>query len=409
MKKKLLILSYEYFPMENANTRIVKNLCERLAEWADADLVTLRLAGTPETEDNNGVHILRVPEYSFHREKCTGPVTAGIFARMCAEKILAKLTKDETRMVERLYEHGIRKAVCLSGYDAMISFSAPFPAHGCASRMAKETGIPWIAVCFDPFFSNRIFGPEGREERKKREEAVFRQAAKVLITYPTDRDYLQAGVAFSEKIAGMEMPGIILREPEAQNPGTESGTVCRCCFFGMLYKEIRDPRPAIRLFSEVGSSVEMRFAGVISGTEKEEYFPEGCACRHIGQLSGEALAKEYAAADVLVNIGNAVNNQMPSKIFEYIGTGKPIINLYKSPECPSLRYLEKYPAALNIYEGDIEAHPGECAERVRVFCREYKGKRVPAETIGKLYGENTYDHFAGMLRRVIDGAISGNA
>ena len=406
-RKKILVLSYEYFPMENANTKIIRNLCRRLGDRYKLDLVTLKTAGTEDREEDGTVRVLRVPEYSFHREKRTGPLTPGILARMAAEKVLAKLTHDETRMVEWLYEHGIRKAADISGYDAVVSFSAPFPAHGCASRIARETGTPWIAVCFDPYFSNRIFGDEGREVRRKREEAVFAPAAKVLMTYPTDRDYLRAGVAFSDRILGMEMPGIAPQETKAPAAGTESGAVCRCCFFGMLYREIRDPRPAIALFSEAGNGIEMRFAGVISGAEKEEYFPEGCACRHMGSLAGEALEKEYAGADVLVNIGNAVDNQMPSKIFEYISTGKPIINIYKSKDCPTLKYLERYPAALNIFEGDIGTGLADCAEQVRQFCREQKGKRVPAETIGKLYAENTFDHFAETMCRVIDGVLPG--
>ena len=403
-RKKILVLSYEYFPTENANTKIIRNLCLRMADRYDLDLVTLKTPGTKDQEEDGAIRVLRVPEYSFHREKCTGPLTPDILARMVSEKALAKLTHDETRMVERLYEHGIRKAAGVSGYDAVISFSAPFPAHGCASRISRETGMPWIAVCFDPYFSNRIFGGEGREERKKREEAVFAPAAKVLMTYPTDRDYLRAGVAFRDKILGMEMPGIAPKEMETPMTA-KSGASCRCCFFGMLYREIRDPRPAIALFSEAGDSIEMRFAGVISGAEKEEYFPEGCACRHVGSLAGETLEKEYAGADILVNIGNAVDNQMPSKIFEYISTGKPIINIYKSRECPTLKYLEKYPAALNIFEGDIKTGLAECAERVRTFCREHKGERVPAETIKELYAENTFDHFAGTLCRVIDGEL----
>ena len=404
-RRKILVLSYEYFPTENANTKIIRELCHRLADRYSMDLVTLKTSGAQETEDDGGIRILRVPEYSFHREKCTGPVTLGILARMTAEKALAKWTHDETRMVERLYEHGIRKAVTVSGYDAVVSFSAPFPAHGCASRIARETGMPWVAVCFDPYFDCRIFGPERLEERKRREEKTFAPAAQVLITYPTDRDYLRAGVAFSDKILGMEMPGIAPQEQKMPEAGKESGSSVRCCFFGMLYREIRDPRPAIALFTEAGDGIEMRFAGAIDGAEKEEYFPEGCACRHIGRLAGEALEKEYEAAEILVNIGNAVDNQMPSKIFEYISTGKPIINIYKSMDCPTLKYMEKYPAALNIFEGDIEANLAETAKRVREFCLEFRGKWVPAEVIGSLYAENTFDHFASMLGRVIDGAL----
>ena len=102
---------------------------------------------------------------------------------------------------------------------------------------------------------------------------------------------------------------------------------------------------------------------------------------------------------MLVNIGNAVDNQMPSKIFEYISTGKPVVNIYKSPECPTLKYLERYPLALNLYEKDAEERPAENAEKVRAFCLAHRGERVPADKILQLYSANTFEAFAETLHR----------
>ena len=393
--KKLLVLAYEYYPMENANTRIIRNTCALLSEKYEIDLVAARKPGPEETEK---LRVIRVPEYSFHREKSTGKVTPGILGRMLAEKALGKLTHDETRMLERMYGREIRKAVRVSDYDAVLSFSAPFLPHGCASRMVRGTGVPWIAVCLDPYFSHKIFGPERLEERKKREEAVMEAASRVIITYPTDRDYLRAGVAFREKILGAEMPGIVRRD-EAEDAADSEGPV-RCGFFGSMYTGIRDPRPAIRLFSEVsGNGIETTFAGNVPEGMEKEYFPEGCGCRYAGVLAGESLKRQYAETDVLVNIGNAVDNQMPSKIFEYISTGKPVVNIYKSPECPTLKYLERYPLALNLYEKDAEERPAENAEKVRAFCLAHRGERVPADKILQLYSANTFEAFAETLHR----------
>ena len=401
--KKILILAYEYYPMENANTKIVRNLCGLLAESCSVDLVTSAKPGMPGPEYDGKVHVIRVPEYSFHREKCTGPLTPGILARMVSAKIRGKLAHDETvPMLSRLYEYGIRKAVRVSDYDAVISFSAPFLTHVCASRVVQGSGTTWIAVSFDPFFSNRIFDPGRLEERKKQEESVLAPADRVLITYPTDRDYLQAGVAFSDRITGVEMPGIFpdVQETAADHEG------CRCCFFGSLYREIRNPRRTAELFSAAGEGIEMRFVGrLVDGTE-DELFPAGHSCRVTGEKRGAALEEEYREADILVNIGNAVTNQMPSKIFEYISTGKPIVNIYRSPECPTLRYLEKYPLALNIPETDVETDLTESAERVRNFCREKKGQRVSAEEIAGLYRENTYEALAEKLLEAAGGAAA---
>ena len=401
-KKKLLVLAYEYYPTENANTRIIRNACEHLSDRYETDLITVRTPGDTGGEDSGKFRVIRVPGYSFHRGKCTGPVTPFIFGRMVTEKIRGKIAHDETWMLERLYEQEIRKTVSVASYDAIVSFSAPFLSHGCASRLSEETGVPWTAVCLDPYFSHRIFGPEGLEDRKRREEAVMEKAAGVLMTYPTDRDYLRAGVSFREKIRGIEMPGIVPRVQEPPETGTDSGPV-RCGFFGSMYREIRDPGAAIALFSAAGEGIEARFAGKIVDGTKQEFFPDGCPCRYLGELAGETLAKEYADTEVLVNIGNAVDNQMPSKIFEYISTGKPIINIFKSTDCPTLKYLGKYPLALNIHEAEIRKDPADCVSRVQAFCREHRGERVPAEETKRLYAGNTFEAFAESIYRAIEG------
>ena len=403
-------MAFEYWPMENANTRIIRNLCELLAEHYEMDLVTSRKSMDAPAEEQGSFRVIRVPEYSYHPEKCTGKLTPGVLARMTSAKLRGKLQHDESiPMLHRMYEYGIRKAVRFSDYDAMISFSAPFLTHCCASRLAKDSGLPWIAVTFDPYFSGSIFDPALRDQRKRQEEDVMAPAKKILMTYPTDRDYIQSGVAFRQKITGAELPGIAPAGTGETKAGAAGSGKCVCTFFGSLYRGIRDPRAAVALLSAVGDEIEPRFVGSISEADvkPEDFFPAGGPCRYLGPKSGEDLAREYAEADILVNIGNSVGNQMPSKIFEYIGTGKPILNLYKLPDCPTLKYLEKYPAALNLSEAQTEADPEGCAEQAKDFCRKFRGVQVPAEEIRRLYPDNTYEAFAELLRRTIDETLKG--
>ena len=104
-----------------------------------------------------------------------------------------------------------------------------------------------------------------------------------------------------------------------------------------------------------------------------------------------------------MNIGNAVDNQMPSKIFEYISTGKPIINIFKSTDCPTLKYLGRYPLVLNIHEAEIRKDPAGCVSRVQAFCRGHRGERVPAEETKRLYAANTFEAFTESICRAIEG------
>ena len=173
-------------------------------------------------------------------------------------------------------------------------------------------------------------------------------------------------------------------------------------FVNMLYCEI--VVFAVALFSGItGEDLRMTFAGGLADGTEEDFFPAGCGCGYAGSLSGEALQRQYAETEVLVNIGNAVDNQMPSKIFEYISTGKPIINIFKSTDCPTLKYLGRYPLVLNIHEAEIRKDPAGCVSRVQAFCRGHRGERVPAEETKRLYAANTFEAFTESICRAIEG------
>ena len=55
-------------------------------------------------------------------------------------------------------------------------------------------------------------------------------------------------------------------------------------------------------------------------------------------------------ADILLNIGNTIPGMVPSKIFEYMSTGKPIISTSCIQNDPVITYLEHYGNAHVINE-----------------------------------------------------------
>ena len=57
-------------------------------------------------------------------------------------------------------------------------------------------------------------------------------------------------------------------------------------------------------------------------------------------------------ADILVSLGNFYDNQMPSKLFVYFGSGKPVLHLAVSESDPTLPYLARYPLALVLHRSE---------------------------------------------------------
>ena len=56
-------------------------------------------------------------------------------------------------------------------------------------------------------------------------------------------------------------------------------------------------------------------------------------------------------SDILVNIGNATKYQLPSKLVEYVSTGKPILNITSILDDSSDAFLSSYPMAKTVCLG----------------------------------------------------------
>ena len=77
---------------------------------------------------------------------------------------------------------------------------------------------------------------------------------------------------------------------------------------------------------------------------------------------------------------------LPSKLVDYIDTGKPILNICQLEECPSLEYTKKYPMAADVLPTeDLE----ETKIRVQIFASKYAGKQLEHEYIENALSEYT--------------------
>ena len=83
---------------------------------------------------------------------------------------------------------------------------------------------------------------------------------------------------------------------------------------------------------------------------------------------------------------------MPSKTLEYINTGKPMVNIHKLPDCPTLYYTQRYTLALNLFEG--EADKDKATQAFIDFCLTQKGQTVDHAWIEREYADCTPQYIA---------------
>lgn len=130
-----------------------------------------------------------------------------------------------------------------------------------------------------------------------------------------------------------------------------------------------------------------------------------------GQVDSDTAEQARGCANILLSIGNTGNtSQMPSRIIEYIASGKPIIHFAQNTSDPSIELLKLYPLAKIIdLSSEIDATAlylfvKENANIIMAFddmksIFQIADSQYIADEIGKNFGERYSIIFAGSLKK----------
>ncbi len=135
-----------------------------------------------------------------------------------------------------------------------------------------------------------------------------------------------------------------------------------------------DTRVVWHIYS-LGAPLEMLQHAIAQFPERFQLHPP---------VSPKEIESIMVQADVLVNLGNNSDLFSPSKLFDYLSSGRPIVNVcYKGRVRNEV--FEKHPMVLEIENyGDAQRD----ADRLETFCTSVKGKRLAAQDVAKLYPEH---------------------
>ncbi len=289
-------------------------------------------------------------------------------------------------------------------FDVITAVAAPYA--GSFALEKARVNAKKISWQMDPYAANRSYSAPGSWQREKELLAALDG---VLVPPDMAGAYRERGPlsAFSDRMQVQDFPSLVRPEEKAgksESPLAGSAASCkeeeplRCVFVGSLYPGLRTPHFALELFKALNApNVQL----VLVGGGWENYPPDllapyqqalGGRLVVTGPLPHAQAAGWLCRADVLVNLGNGVSNQVPSKLFEYFAAGKPILHLAKIPDDPCLGYLSRWPLSLVLQESG-----GTGVETTRALSRFLleKGRcRLDYEQARELFYENTPDRAA---------------
>ena len=400
----------------NATTKIVLQLAERLCLLGHSCAVAGVCSAFPLDEEKNGVQIKRLAAVS--------PVVKAseAFEKFIAEKGSSR-NASRTEFVKRHPLHSVAmffryrpeyyKKVEQPRYLKQIkSLAAEFKPDAlvcvCKPILPVETvalsdiSCPVYFYQVDPWGFHRIDNAEGREDIINKELAVFEKAKAVFTTPVLKRQYLQhkGYMQYAEKIKAVEFPNIREYKPKADviSAIEFDSDYINILFCGILTDEFRSPEHTLKSLAPLfdkGEKVRIYFMGVNNSRILDEYiarYPQNVFFRE--RVSADVAFATMEKADVLFNISNTLDNQVPSKIFDYFSMGKPVLNLQKIENCPAQEYFEKYPICLNMKEFEETD-----SEQLWEFLESSKGGKVDFSQVKEIYKEATVEYVADVMEK----------
>lgn len=271
--------------------------------------------------------------------------------------------------------------------DVAISINSPFiTSIALANANIKSKKVVYQ---LDPYFSHYI--PNKKRKKLKQEVDVIKRVDTLFVTKLILNENKNNELCpYVFKMHPIDFPNIrqVVESKDIYNIKFNNNYI-NCVFIGNLYRDIRNPDYVLRVFNKMkNNNIVFHFIG---GGETEELyeFKETLGDRLAihGVVNNEKAINAMLNADILINIGNTIANQMPSKIFDYISSGKPIINFVKMYNCPTLEFTKKYPLCLNVFESSKLTNV--IIKEIEDFCTESKGKQIDFSLIKEIYNDCT--------------------
>lgn len=414
---KILCLVDRYYPDSSANTICCDNIAEFLKQKGH-QVDFLAIKNSPEDKDfdiHNGSNVIKIETYQ-HR-----------LLRKYGEKYQAKKWIEFPWMFRRF--HGvlqklkipfkplttglvsldtlnvkdiIKKVVSVEKhYDCLITYSMPFEFMLVSKQlMDAKIADKWYAIFLDSYVNNEILSKRKLSFRKKLAEKTLEKTNHIFMVDGILEGNIKKGFnpEYHKKTTEIFIPMLKKFDIEKSEKKSSKTTLCYC---GGFYKDIRNPERMLKILSGLDETVEIKWLG--HGCEdivkKELASFKNASFEIMGRVPHKKCVKEMVEADLLINLGNTVSNQMPSKIFEYIGMGKPIINFYFNDRDMCLPILEKYPLGLNI---NLNNSSKKDIDNLSKFIKENKGKQLSYEEATKNLEDYKIENVAEKIIKIIE-------
>lgn len=413
MKKKLLFVIYAFKPFANANSNVAMPVINKLAQQYDVDVLTLNNDNTAKDSEVinrvtvhryrkqrkvfNYLHILYYFDYKKDRGILRNIAVHIMHYISCALHIIPLFQHSEYVLLKKLIKS--------KKYDEVITTCESFLScyHMMMLKKKYKFGGRWISYFMDPYAT--YYKNAGSRILQKQELDVYESCDLILTTeelYRANQTNFLSDYIY--KTTPVRYTSFQITA-DTDNKTYESFFIqgkINCVYAGsFINDDVRDPRYFFKFISYLSDEYAFHIiVSHVSPNQLRKYKKMTESFDNVywyDTMPAEKCRSILCSSDVLINIGNKVTNQTPSKILEYIGTGRPIVNFCSIDNDTSKVYLDRYQFAISLSEKESDFM--ENAKLFSEFCHNYNGCHISSEKLKQLYPEYDQD-------RVTDEIVS---
>lgn len=288
--------------------------------------------------------------------------------------------------------------------DVVISVSGSlFHAHLAAKKLKEANlDVKWITFITDPitFLDSNFFLFNSKKKMKKSFEtelSIYNAADYNILFGDTYYDVIDKFKQPINKTFHFNLTLEDIRKDVGMSNHPKIDDVdTKVVYAGKFYRKIRNPEYMLSVMSQIKN---IKFDLYVSSHECLETVENNVSdiinvCDSVNTVRyKQMICNEY---DILLNVGNKCTNQMPSKMLEYLSTGRPIINFYYNKDS-QYDMIEKYPLGLNVGRDE-----NDVVWKVQRFCNEMKGKLLDYHEVEALYPDCVIDKQVEIIKSLIN-------
>lgn len=271
-------------------------------------------------------------------------------------------------------------------------------------NLLAPNGIRKIMIYFDPYSVNLDTTKPKNKVKMLIDVINFNLSKKIFIIDFIYNDFINKWPKYTSKFEKISLP-ITLKKHRGKkeqiidfDPNKEE---MKLLYAGNFYSKIRNPNDMLFFLDGVNKTRKIKL-DIYTNSETDQYNISKYDWAEVFEpIESEAIEEKFNEYDILVNLGNSSFNQVPSKIFSYVSSGKKILNFHTLDNDTSKLFLEKYPLNFNVkLSGD------DCYLEKPYFMQWLKSSETSKIVdLNTLYSSNLADNVASDFIEKVYGEI----